>query len=172
MIIINRQYMSKPLTLPIIITALLFSTSACSNQSATDTNADLAKYQEAETSVADVASTDKPAFTTKAVATFDEPWAMTALPKVDNKPLRLLVTQKTGELFIVNTATGAKTAVVGVPRVAYGGQGGLGDGPPGYAGGAQGVLLEALHHLLQESRGERGRDVAPASRASAPASAR
>jgi hypothetical protein len=47
------------------------------------------------------------------------------------------------------------------------GQGGLGDGPPGYAGGAQGVLLEALHHLLQESRGERGRDVAPASRASA-----
>ncbi len=127
MIIINRQYMSKPLTLPIIITALLFSASACSNQSATDTNADLARYQEAETSVADVASTDKPAFTTKAVATFDEPWAMTALPKVDNKPLRLLVTQKTGELFIVNTATGAKTAVVGIPKVAYGGQGGLGD---------------------------------------------
>ncbi|WP_333954804.1 PQQ-dependent sugar dehydrogenase [Psychrobacter sp. S4(2024)] len=119
--------MSKPLTLPIIITALLFSASACSNQSATDTNADLARYQEAETSVADVASTDKPAFTTKAVATFDEPWAMTALPKVDNKPLRLLVTQKTGELFIVNTATGAKTAVVGIPKVAYGGQGGLGD---------------------------------------------
>ncbi len=127
MIIINRQYMSKPLTLPIIITALLFSTSACSNQSATDTNADLAEYQEVETSVADIASTDKPAFTTKAAATFDEPWAMTSLPKVDNKPLRLLVTQKTGELFIVNTATGAKTAVVGIPKVAYGGQGGLGD---------------------------------------------
>jgi len=119
--------MSKPLTLPIIITALLFSTSACSNQSTTDTNADLAEYQEAQTSVADVASTDKPAFTTKAVATFDEPWAITALPKVDNKSLRLLVTQKTGELFIVNTATGAKTAVVGIPKVAYGGQGGLGD---------------------------------------------
>jgi hypothetical protein len=31
----------------------------------------------------------------------------------------------------------------------------FGDGPPGYAGGAQGVLLEALHHLLQESRGSR-----------------
>lgn len=31
----------------------------------------------------------------------------------------------------------------------------FGDGPPGYAGGAQGVLLEALHHLLQESRGNR-----------------
>ena len=127
MIIINRQYMSKPLALPIIITALLFSTSACSNQSATDTNADLAKYQEAETLVADVASTDKPAFTTKAVATFDEPWAMTALPIISNKPSKLLVTQKTGELFIVDTATGTKTEIASVPKVAYGGQGGLGD---------------------------------------------
>lgn len=127
MIIINRQYMSKPLTLPIIITALLFSTSACSNQSATDTNADLAEYQEVETSVADIASTDKPAFTTKAAATFDEPWAMTALPIVSNKPSKLLVTQKTGELFIVDTAKGTKTEIASVPKVAYGGQGGLGD---------------------------------------------
>ena len=47
------------------------------------------------------------------------------------------------------------------------GQGGLGDGPPGYAGGAQGVLLEALHHLLQESRGDRGRDAGHASRSPA-----
>ncbi|WP_447938801.1 DUF1631 domain-containing protein [Pseudoxanthomonas mexicana] len=38
-------------------------------------------------------------------------------------------------------------------------QAGFGDVPPGYsaAPGTQGVLLEALHHLLQESR--RGRDV-------------
>ena len=35
------------------------------------------------------------------------------------------------------------------------GQGAFNDGPSGYAGGAQGVLLEALHHLLQESRGNR-----------------
>ena len=127
MTIISRRHISAPLTLPVIITALLFSTSACSNQSTTDTNADLAEYEDAETSVADVTSTDKPVFTTKAIATFDEPWAMTALPKVDNKPSKLVVTQKTGELFIVDTATGAKTDVAGVPRVAYGGQGGLGD---------------------------------------------
>ena len=127
MTIISRRHISAPLTLLIIVTALLFSTSACSNQSTTDTNADLAEYEDAETSAIDVASTDKPVFTTKAIATFDEPWAMTALPKVDNKPSKLLVTQKTGELFIVDTATGAKTAVAGVPRVAYGGQGGLGD---------------------------------------------
>ncbi|MEO8366420.1 MAG: DUF1631 domain-containing protein [Pseudoxanthomonas sp.] len=35
------------------------------------------------------------------------------------------------------------------------GQGVFNEGPAGYAGGAQGVLLEALHHLLQESRGNR-----------------
>ena len=46
----------------------------------------------------------------------------------------------------------------------------FGDVPPGYGGapGAQGVLLEALHHLLQESR--RGRDAgdAPPTRAPDP----
>ncbi len=35
------------------------------------------------------------------------------------------------------------------------GQGGFSDGQGAYADGAQGVLLEALHHLLQESRGNR-----------------
>jgi len=42
---------------------------------------------------------------------------------------------------------------------------GFGDVPPGYASGpgAQGVLLEALHHLLQESR--RGRDAGDAPQA-------
>ena len=45
--------------------------------------------------------------------------------------------------------------------------GGFGDVPPGYgaAPGAQGVLLEALHHLLQESR--RGRDAGDAAEARA-----
>ncbi|HAR75545.1 MAG TPA: glucose dehydrogenase, partial [Psychrobacter sp.] len=50
MTIISRRHISAPLTLPVIITALLFSTSACSNQSTTDTNADLAEYEDAETS--------------------------------------------------------------------------------------------------------------------------
>ncbi|NDK40111.1 DUF1631 domain-containing protein [Pseudoxanthomonas gei] len=35
------------------------------------------------------------------------------------------------------------------------GQGGYNEGQGTYSGGAQGVLLEALHHLLQESRGNR-----------------
>lgn len=55
-------------------------------------------------------------------ATFNEPWAMTFLPSGD-----LLVTEKSGTLFLLNLADGSKTPVQGVPNVAYGGQGGLGD---------------------------------------------
>ncbi|RZA36505.1 MAG: DUF1631 domain-containing protein [Lysobacteraceae bacterium] len=48
------------------------------------------------------------------------------------------------------------------------GQGAFNEGPAGYAGGAQGVLLEALHHLLQESRGHRDREAPQPSHASGP----
>ena len=55
------------------------------------------------------------------VASFQEPWAMAFLPDE-----RLLVTEKPGRLSIVTT-DGRVTPVAGVPDVAYGGQGGLGD---------------------------------------------
>ncbi|MEJ2136966.1 MAG: PQQ-dependent sugar dehydrogenase [Desulfofustis sp.] len=55
-------------------------------------------------------------------AVFDEPWAMTFLPGGD-----LLVTEKSGTLLLVSADGKSKTAVAGVPEVAYGGQGGLGD---------------------------------------------
>ena len=54
----------------------------------------------------------------------------------------------------------------GVSPAGMGGHADFGDGPPGYAGGAQGVLLEALHHLLQESRGDRERGASTARAAS------
>lgn len=56
------------------------------------------------------------------VATFNEPWAMTFLPDGT-----LLVTEKQGNLLLVNVASGEKVSVEGIPPVAYGGQGGLGD---------------------------------------------
>ena len=127
MILSRSKYVSAPLTL-LIIAAILLSASSCSNQSAINTNEELAQYKEANASATDVQATPaKPAFTTQAIANFNEPWAMTALPNNGHKSPTLLVTQKTGELFIIDTATGAKTAVMGVPKVAYGGQGGLGD---------------------------------------------
>ena len=60
-------------------------------------------------------------FTATAEATFDEGWAMTFLPDG-----RLLVTEKKGALK-VHAIGGATGEVSGVPKVAYGGQGGLGD---------------------------------------------
>jgi glucose/arabinose dehydrogenase len=57
---------------------------------------------------------------------FNEPWAMTFLPDG-----RLLVTEKSGQLFLTEIAPDrsntTSTSVLGVPSVAYGGQGGLGD---------------------------------------------
>jgi len=56
------------------------------------------------------------------VAEFDEPWAMTFLPDGS-----MLVTEKAGTLMHVSADGSEKTPVAGVPAVAYGGQGGLGD---------------------------------------------
>ena len=124
----NKKSTNTPLLLSLVMTSLLFSASACSNPAAVNTNNDLTEYKEGQASVNEsLANTEKPTFTTKTVASFNEPWAMTALPRIHNQPLKLLITQKAGELLIVDTATGVKTSVNGVPKVAYGGQGGLGD---------------------------------------------
>lgn len=124
----HMERINVSFTSPLVIAALLLGTSACSSPSTGSTSTEATTYKNAQTSESnDQASTTKPEFTTKAVATFYEPWAMTALPGTNSKTPTLLVTQKTGELFIVNTATGSKTQVKGVPKVAYGGQGGLGD---------------------------------------------
>jgi aldose sugar dehydrogenase len=55
-------------------------------------------------------------------ATFAEPWAMTFLPDGT-----ALVTEKRGVLQHINVRTGETHEIDGVPEVAYGGQGGLGD---------------------------------------------
>ena len=67
------------------------------------------------------ADAQKP-FTAEAVAEFDEPWAMAFLPDG-----RLLVTEKAGQLLVVDPAGDTSRPVGGVPDVDYGGQGGLGD---------------------------------------------
>ncbi len=60
-------------------------------------------------------------FTTRVVAQFNEPWAMSFL-----QDGRALVTEKPGKLLLL-AADGSSKAVEGGPRVDYGGQGGLGD---------------------------------------------
>ncbi|MET4729306.1 glucose/arabinose dehydrogenase [Lysobacter enzymogenes] len=76
---------------------------------------------DAQDAPADAAAAKANPFTATEVARFNEPWAMTFLPNG-----RLLVTEKRGQLKVLTIGGSAQT-ITGVPAVAYGGQGGLGD---------------------------------------------
>ena len=58
-------------------------------------------------------------------ARFDEPWAMSFLPDGS-----LLVSERGGKLFMFDPTSKNKRLISGIPAVAYGGQGGLGDVVP------------------------------------------
>jgi aldose sugar dehydrogenase len=70
---------------------------------------------------ANAATSDKP-FETTIIADFEEPWAMTFLPEFN----QALITEKKGKLLLWESE-GEVVEVGGVPKVAFGGQGGLGD---------------------------------------------
>ncbi|HSO66770.1 MAG TPA: PQQ-dependent sugar dehydrogenase, partial [Desulfatirhabdiaceae bacterium] len=83
-------------------------------------------------------------FEVREVTHFDQPWAMTFLPDG-----RLLVTEKPGKLKLFDIEKQESGTVSGVPEVAYGGQGGLGD-----------VVLHprfAENHLVYLSYAESGK---------------
>lgn len=65
------------------------------------------------------------AFVVSEVARFNEPWAMAFLPDG-----RALISEKAGQLILWTANTGSRTSVAGVPKPAYGGQGGFGDVVP------------------------------------------
>ncbi|MFW2368127.1 MAG: PQQ-dependent sugar dehydrogenase [Desulforhopalus sp.] len=87
------------------------------------------------------------------IAEFNEPWAMTFLPGGS-----MLVTEKSGTLLLVDSDGKTKVPVDGVPKVAYGGQGGLGDVilHPDFAGNRLVYLSYAEKGVL----GKRGAAVA------------
>lgn len=68
------------------------------------------------------AANDAPPFKAEEIARFKEPWAMSFLPDG-----RLLVSEKAGQLRLFDPAAKTTGTISGVPKVAYGGQGGLGD---------------------------------------------
>jgi glucose/arabinose dehydrogenase len=71
------------------------------------------------------ANRDRP-FTTAEVAAFDEPWAMDFLPGSGVRLTGLaLVTERGGKLWLLDSGSGRKREVGGVPAVKVGGQGGL-----------------------------------------------
>jgi glucose/arabinose dehydrogenase len=95
------------------------------------------------------------AFLATAVAEFDEPWAMTFLPDG-----RLLVTEKAGTLKLLDSGSGRAAEIGGVPRIAYGGQGGFGDVilHPDYA-------RNSLLYVSYSEPGDRGTNGAAVARA-------
>lgn len=60
-------------------------------------------------------------FTSRDVATFDAPWAMSFLPGSSTA----LVSEKPGRLWLIDVNSGAKREVAGVPRVVVSSQGGF-----------------------------------------------
>lgn len=97
--------------LPLAIAGILFL-AGCSNHEKAQAAADEGAASETR---------GKRPFTVTEVASFVQPWAMAFLPDG-----RLLVTEKRGQLRILGT-DGKIHTVAGTPKVAYGGQGGLGD---------------------------------------------
>jgi glucose/arabinose dehydrogenase len=74
------------------------------------------------------APTSAPPFAVHEVARFSTPWAMAFLPGSGVRLTKMaLVTEKEGKLWLVDTATGKRQAIAGVPAVHVAGQGGLGD---------------------------------------------
>ncbi|MDQ3483640.1 MAG: PQQ-dependent sugar dehydrogenase [Pseudomonadota bacterium] len=72
-------------------------------------------------------ASDRP-FAVTEVATFGTPWAMDFLRESGGRMTNMaLVTEKDGNLWVLDVSTGQKQPVSGVPTVHVAGQGGLGD---------------------------------------------
>lgn len=69
-----------------------------------------------------ITGTDGSQVQVERIREFNEPWAMTFLPDGS-----LLVTEKSGNLLLLDKDHATALTVRGLPKVAYGGQGGLGD---------------------------------------------
>ncbi|MBW8783583.1 MAG: PQQ-dependent sugar dehydrogenase [Novosphingobium sp.] len=102
----------KAASLRLLLSPLILIAASCGGSSAGDSAA------HAEPSGAAHAQ----GFTVTPIAAFDEPWAMTFIPGTPYA----LITEKPGRLKLWQM-NGPTREVAGVPRVAYGGQGGLAD---------------------------------------------
>lgn len=77
-----------------------------------------------ENAAGNISPVDTRPFDSEVIADFDEPWAMDFMPDTN----LLFVTEKKGAIKFVDLGTGRSGSVEsGIPDVAYGGQGGLGD---------------------------------------------
>lgn len=99
--------------------ALAFTACHAENSSSSSSSA-----QQATTAASspDSVSSHVQKYKVEQVAQFNEPWAITTL-----NDGRLLITERKGKLQLFDPKTRKKIEVKGIPQVAYGGQGGLGE---------------------------------------------
>ncbi|WP_216938508.1 PQQ-dependent sugar dehydrogenase [Acinetobacter sp. BY484] len=102
----------------LIICCALAFTACHAENSSSKTN------QDASTSAAksDSSASNLQKYKTEQIAEFNEPWAIAIL-----NDGRLLITERKGKLQLFDPKTKKKIEVKGIPQVAYGGQGGLGE---------------------------------------------
>ena len=114
---------------PLAHTALVIILAACgapqSGNATAASNADVAAVSQGQQR--STSESGRP-FTTAEVATFSTPWAMDFLPGSGRRLTNMaLVTEREGNLWLVDVNSGQRQQVSGVPDVHVAGQGGLGD---------------------------------------------
>lgn len=119
------------MTLRMIPAAALLALAACG--ASTPTNAQHAGQRGGSATESARANLPeaRPPFSTREIATFDNPWALAFVPGTSTA----LVTEKPGRIWLVDVRSGQKQPVAGAPKVVYGNQGGLLDVvvAPGFA---------------------------------------
>ncbi|EPG42683.1 hypothetical protein F907_00107 [Acinetobacter colistiniresistens] len=107
--------MNKLLMTPLLCSSFLFLLACGPN----NTNS---KPSENNTAQQSSPQTLKQTYQLESVTGLNEPWAIAILPDQ-----RLLITERKGQLKLFDPKTKTSLNVSGVPKVSYGGQGGLGD---------------------------------------------
>ncbi|WP_333975681.1 PQQ-dependent sugar dehydrogenase [Acinetobacter colistiniresistens] len=107
--------MNKLLMTPLLCSSFLFLLACGPN----NTNS---KPPENNTAQQSSPQTLKQTYQLESVTGLNEPWAIAVLPDQ-----RLLITERKGQLKLFDPKTKTSLNVSGVPKVSYGGQGGLGD---------------------------------------------
>lgn len=105
----------KRFKIKILLSCCILAFTACNAENSPNKNTQAATNLDSNVSNLQKYSTEK-------VMEFNEPWAMAAL-----NDGRLLITERKGKLQLFDPKLKKKVEVKGVPKVAYGGQGGLGD---------------------------------------------
>ncbi len=117
--------MTRPATRLTLISTAALALASCGVQASGDTAADARSTPNpaGPTGGEEVVVTSGRDFTSRAFGTFDEPWAAAFAPGTKV----IFITERGGTMKFVDTPSGRLGTVSGLPRVDYGGQGGLGD---------------------------------------------